>query len=353
MLFFFVSQKNKTTNDHGLPCKLVIHSFTCLIGCRFTLVKTKAANKNKRIEPTQKAKMDENEKKGGYIAPQANGKSRGYVYTIMFRQQKYMNISLYLNNLKKGMYEKFDPMVDMVFAKEYCSALQTECVGIAHNKDSGYQFYSNVSYPLTENAGWTYYLKYDTQTPWSEIFNSLEEKGLDYNRMETDLIIDDRRYVLFSNDCSIRGFLLETKPETKVEKPHSAKSWTKGYMGYSMNFGRINNQLFSFEAMIQYCVFYNRTLIIPWPRHDNHVMGFESGMWDLRFLSLKVDFVLEHQLPQHLKGYHNIAKDDPCRVHKLIGSNILPRILHQCEMIYLSEGEFGIFKFFFFFFSKQ
>ncbi|ETO01545.1 hypothetical protein RFI_35894 [Reticulomyxa filosa] len=250
--------------------------------------------------------------------------------TLSAMQQKIIDIV----KSQSRMYDKFESSVDLEHAQEYCTLLRSQCVGVATNANAGHQFYTKKSLPLVEKSGWKFYLKYDTEIPWPEMFNTLRESGLNYNRMQNDL---KEKY--------------KQKPETKstsTQPPKSSQSpkpWKKRFVGYSMNVGRINNQLFSFEAMIQYCVYYNRTLVIPWPRHRNQVMGFESGMWDWEFLSRRVDVILEHELPSHLKDYRNMATNNPCRFHKLVGRDIPSHANDQCEMIYLFEGEFGIFKF--------
>ena len=236
----------------------------------------------------------------GYIAPQQQGRSR-------------------------GMFEQFEKLHDHDLVQEYCTALGDMCVGYAHHDFVGYQFYGAGSFPLTENKGWNFYLKHKKYLTTNENEKEKEEnanandnssdkklnplyligKGLKFEKAE------ESAQKKFKNNVITEGMSQteidklmgnEPKQEEKKEKeqiPGQVETQAqeqeqqqkeepkqenkdagegKRYISYAMNYGRINNQLYSFEAMIQYALLYNRTLVIPWPRHRNHVMGLECGM---------------------------------------------------------------------------
>ena len=142
----------------------------------------------------------------------------------------------------------------------------------------------------------------------------------------------------------------ETQQKYKEHQPARSVTKTvesgqkKRYISYAMNVGRVNNQLVSFESMIQYAVHYNRTLVVPWPRHKNHVMGLECGYWDLERLRELIDIVIEDELPDHLKNYRTDTVKE-CTFIKTVGKGIRAESNDKCEMIYLYEGEMGLFWF--------
>lgn len=71
------------------------------------------------------------------------------------------------------------------------------------------------------------------------------------------------------------------------------------FLSFEWNVGRVNNQLYSFEAMIQYCVIYQRSLIIPFTTHRNHEIGIlpsNQSLWDIYKFSELLDFIHEQEL---------------------------------------------------------
>ena len=204
-------------------------------------------NQKKDINKKNSNESYEYIKFNGYIAPQISGKSR-------------------------GMFEQFEKMHDHNLVQQYCTALGDMCVGYAHHGYVGYQFYGAGSFPLIENKGWNFYLKHKkmiNNTNNDPLF--LKGKGLNIDNA------DEPFKTIYKNNVITDNMPTQypTKPPTKL----SIKLENKKYISYAMNVGRINNQLYSFEAMVQYAIEYNRTLVIPWPRHRNHVMGLECGMF--------------------------------------------------------------------------
>ena len=93
----------------------------------------------------------------------------------------------------------------------------------------------------------------------------------------------------------------EIKNEIKIPNyPYGVPLLPRKFVTYEWNVGRTNNQIYSFEAMLQYCVLYERTVIVPISTHRNHPIGFtstdESAIWDFFKLTELCDFVFEYEL---------------------------------------------------------
>ena len=75
------------------------------------------------------------------------------------------------------------------------------------------------------------------------------------------------------------------------------------FMSFEWNVGRTNNQLYSFEAMMQYVAIYGRTIILPFSTHRNHGIGMllnqSLSLWDILKFSEYADFIFEHELTMH------------------------------------------------------
>eukprot|EP01084_Bolivina_argentea_P294587 506923_1 len=229
-----------------------------------------------------------------------------------------------VNGKSKGLFEKFESRHEHNLVQLYCDSLRDECIGYAFNKNGGYQFYSQNGWPMQKKNGWNFYMKHDQNKELS-----FKDTGLNPNHMDKQ---SKNKYL---NNKSTENNKIIINEEIKPK-----------YISYAQNVGRVNNQLVSFEAMIQYAIYYNRTLVIPWPRHQNHVMGFECNFWDFHKLNEVINIIMEDKLPQRLQNYRQ-EKDVPaeCRFIKLIGKGISTESLINCEMIYLYEGDMGIFHF--------
>lgn len=68
-------------------------------------------------------------------------------------------------------------------------------------------------------------------------------------------------------------------------------------------------------------------------------------MWDYDRLREIIDIIIEHELPENLQSYRTDTPKN-CQFHKLVGKGInKEKVDKECEMVYLYEGDLGIFKF--------
>lgn len=269
----------------------------------------------------------------------------------------------------KGLFEKFESKHEHELVQMYCDSLKDECIGYAFNKNAGFQFYSPAAFPVAKKNGWDFYMKQDPNKPLSfdnkgltmddmddkhkEIWkDKVEQQWSDDDENEEDEDKDnDKEDTKKPKKSQRKSIKEEIENDTKDEiRKKYAPTVSSGdeirYISYAQNVGRVNNQLVSFEAMIQYAIYYNRTLVIPWPRHQNHVMGFECGFWDFDRLSQVIDIIMEDELPERLQNYlEEDALPKECRYIKLVGKGIPNDKNIECEMIYLYEGDMGIFHF--------
>ena len=276
-----------------------------------------------------------------------------------------------IDGKSKGLFEKFESRHDHDLVQMYCDSLMDECIGYSFNTNGGYQFYSHRALPVAAKNGWDFYLKQDPNKPlslkgkgvkiddmddkskqkWKDNVIDEDEKDEKDESDDIDKEDDDKSIGDISDKKTQKMFREignEDPKETKKKyAPVVPSGDGKKYISYLQNVGRVNNQLVSFEAMIQYAVYYNRTLVIPWPRHMNHVMGFECGFWDFDRLREIIDIIMEDELPEHLRNKYMKEETIPkeCRYIKLVGKGIPKDVNMECEMIYLYEGDLGIFHF--------
>jgi len=105
------------------------------------------------------------------------------------------------------------------------------------------------------------------------------------------------------------------------------------FMTLAWNAGRTNNQLRSLESAIAYAKYYNRTLILSYPRKRQDITGLDFGFWDMEHLRKHVRFLFEHEAPEKVRGLE--PKEGKCKLSPDRQYNIPPNVLEDCDRIHL------------------
>ncbi|ETO31126.1 hypothetical protein RFI_05994 [Reticulomyxa filosa] len=174
-------------------------------------------------------------------------------------------------------------------AVRMCKSMRM-CVGFSMHPTAGVFLHTKECYPLQHVRDWTFFIK-------DRVREKMEPK--EKTEPET-LIVVDKQSWLYPNYTSSN--VLQEFPNANVSKYYLSKLPMKvpmiprKYISFEWNYGRTNNQIMSFEAMLQYCVIYQRAIILPFGSHFNHFQGvFADGLWDMLKLSQLCDFVYEFE----------------------------------------------------------
>ena len=153
---------------------------------------------------------------------------------------------------------------DIKMYKHICDS-NSECIGYVAHPIAGIFLLNKDAYPMQYNRDWMFNCRMDSIG------------GMDNN---------------YTNN------LIDYQPEIVLY--HDIPIIKRKFISYERNLGRVNNQIGSIEAVIQYSILYQRTLIFPFPHHRNQLLGiFPNGIWNLQILSQICDFILEHEILNH------------------------------------------------------
>eukprot|EP01083_Nonionella_stella_P027620 76086_1 len=157
-----------------------------------------------------------------------------------------------------------------------------QCIGFSRHPSIGVLFHSPSSFPLQYVRNWNFYIK-----------NKAQHKAYEMDRFVNKRINYSMQLVSTSTIPSLATLGLR----------YAVPIIPRKFMTFEWNLGRTNNQLYSFEAMLQHSVIYLRSLILPYTTHRNHELGTmlnkSLSVWDMMKLSELVDYVFEHELATH------------------------------------------------------
>lgn len=105
------------------------------------------------------------------------------------------------------------------------------------------------------------------------------------------------------------------------------------YFTFAHNSGRTNNQLRSLETGIAYAKYYNRTLILIYPRKRQDLTGLNFGYWDIEHLRKHVKIKFEDEVESILQGKE--PKSKKCSVRSGVKFSISDKMLKECLRIHL------------------
>ena len=186
---------------------------------------------------------------------------------------------------------------DLTKLFKICDSIN-ECIGFTIHPTVGILFYNHTTFPLQYVRNWNFYIKNSENNKKYEM-NIFINKRINYNMS------------LISSSLIPSLSLLNIK--------YSIPIIPRKFISFEWNVGRTNNQLYSFEAMIQYCVIYiDRTIILPFTTHRNHELGMMKNqslsIWDMIKFSEICDFIFEYEitqntLPNDLKLYIQQSND--------------------------------------------
>ena len=182
-------------------------------------------------------------------------------------------------------------------------------------RQGGALFYNMSAYPLQFVRGWTFHLKnghemqhrvFEQSTHWTA---SYAQRNGENPRAAVDAPDDEeRRWVWYYYAYSQRE-LVRDNPQLPWSLVFAEMTYERipllprEFVSFEWNMGRTNNQIMSFEAMLQYAVMYQRAILLPFGSHFNHFQGiFYDGLWDFEYLSLMFDFAYEFEIgEQHAR----------------------------------------------------
>lgn len=160
-----------------------------------------------------------------------------------------------------------------------CDSL-IECIGFSIHENIGILFHNYSTFPLQYVRNWNFYIK-----------NTIKHKKYEMNYFMNKRINHNMSLISSSTIGSLSNLGLK----------YSIPIIERKFMSFEWNVGRTNNQLYSFEAMLQYCAIYiDRTLILPFTTHRNHELGMmlnqSNSIWDMIKLSEFCDYLFEEEI---------------------------------------------------------
>lgn len=159
-----------------------------------------------------------------------------------------------------------------------CDSL-SDCIGFSLHPNLGAILCNGSSFPLQYVRNWRFFIKNDPQNTKYEMNEFVNQR------------IGHSVELLSSSDIPSLSSLGLAFAVPVIRRQ---------FMSFEWNLGRTNNQLYSLEAMLQYVVIYQRTLILPFASHRNHELAMtpntSTSVWDMLKLSEFADYIFEYEL---------------------------------------------------------